>query len=63
MFVGVVVSCVVLITKCHNSYKHSQSSLTNYSAAYIATCVTLNSAKTIYQNYKKNYQPLNFLLY
>ena len=35
MFVGVVALCyqchwcVVLITECHNSHKHSQSSLTN----------------------------------
>ena len=29
MFVGVVALCVVLITECHNSNKHSQSPLTS----------------------------------
>ena len=28
MFAGVVAHCVVLITECHNSHKHSQSPLT-----------------------------------
>ena len=29
MFVGVINTCAVLITECHNSHKHSQNPLTN----------------------------------
>ena len=41
MFVGVVALCycVVLITECHNSYKHRQISLTSYKLASLEITV------------------------